>query len=316
MDTEFIVPTIASRFPLRLHRHHQEILDDSTHYYQTRLTPLLTGKNDPPNAWYPHCGGDYASFTHPNSLIPNAKAIARYYMIWVILDDIVDNSTTPQEIHTPLDQLTDAVQGKTDHLPSAFQGITDLRNLARSYSPQTLNLFDTTILKWIDVTREMRVAEINRETVSCNQYMNRRGYNAAMPHIFACVACTSPQLACEFEAITGTLAYQEAGHLSGKAIGATMDLYSIVPKHAEVSDHSNVGHIMKRDLGPEATWQDVVDTVTAHIHSYEDDIARHFATIAQTHPLAARALEEAHGGSIMWLHCLRGRRYRDPDVNS
>lgn len=310
-DSGYAVPLLVSRFPFRRHPGFQEIRSDCEEYYERIVKRLITAKNDVAHGYFVNCGGDYVSYIYPSSGISEAKAIARFYCLWVVLDDRIDNSTNHEEVASLLAKMGDVINAPDTDTHDGYNSISAALTLARSHGGETLTLAQDSLLAFLEATLRIREIEINKERVSHGEYLNLRAINTAMPCMHAFIPLARPELAADMTELSGRKEFERALIYSGKAIGLTMDLYCLVPKHAEISDYTNAVRIMERDLPAEAGRQEAIDRCASLFQTYEEKMETELKQVALTHPAAAQAMMEVQAGSVLWLGDMRGRRYLD-----
>jgi hypothetical protein len=216
-----------------------------------------------------------------------------------------------------LDGLSDAVDGNMVDVHDGYESVSAVLSVARRHGSKIIEMMQDMLRAYIESTRRIRKIEINKEHVALEEYLNTRVVNTGMPCMHMFIACTDPDVARDMDSVFGVDAFEKAVFYSGMVIGLVMDLYCLVPKHAELTEYSNVVRIMKRTLPDGTGWQQVVDSCVSSIDEYEEKLKIELEKIARTHPGVARAMEQVHAGSMLWLSEMRGRRYLDiPDAIS
>ncbi|MGP3690378.1 terpene synthase family protein [Streptomyces sp. IBSNAI002] len=299
------VPVFVSRFPPRLHAEYPEMRRDCREYYEDGLQWLAAEISDLAHGFYVDCGAYYCAYTYPAGDLSSMKVLARFYSFWVMLDDVVDDSTDPRRVALLLDRLESAFGGER---VAGYGAVADLLALAHRRGAKCRDLVRKRFLEWIAVTRRVREIEIEQEPVALEEYMSLRQTSAAMPLMHVFLVCTHPELAAGVEELAGREDFERAAFSSGRSIGIVLDLYDLAGTHAEKCEYVHAARIVQRS-SPSMGMQEAVDACAALFSDYEEEMARSVYRVAVTHPEVARAMREVQAGSVAWLGAMRGRRY-------
>ncbi|MER6548972.1 hypothetical protein [Streptomyces sp. NPDC001250] len=171
------VPVLVSRFPSRLHPEYPEVRRACEEYYERRLQWLAEKTDDVTHGFYVDCGAYYCAYVYPTGELSSVKVMARFYSFWVMLDDVVDNSTDPRKVALFLDRLESAFLGEK---VEGYDVVADLLAVAERHGVESRKMALGRFLEWIEVTRRLREIEIKQEAVTLEGYMALRQTNAAM----------------------------------------------------------------------------------------------------------------------------------------
>jgi hypothetical protein len=99
----------------------------------------------------------------------------------------------------------------------------------------------------------------------------------------------------------------------GITMGIVLDLYKMNADHAQVCEYSHIAMIVQRNSPTPITISEAIEKSADIFHEYEKKLGVELDEVAKFNPLLAKAMENVHAGSIVWLEVMRGGRYVKKD---
>ncbi|MEU6645509.1 terpene synthase family protein [Saccharomonospora sp. NPDC046836] len=235
------------------------------------------------------------------------KMTARMYATWVIVDDIMDNSTSLSSIHDWAGMYRIALEGE----PAAdarFRAIWELF-ASESWDSRVLDLAKFSLRKYLEATISIRAIEIQRKSMTVDEYFDLRRWNDAMPAMVYFAAHVDPDLREPLLEIHDHPAFEQAIKYCGIATGILLDLCNLNRRYQEICQYTNITRIIERAEGID--FPQAVARTIEYFHEFEDKMAGALDEIGAINPELSTAMKHLQGGTERWLTMMRrvGRRY-------
>jgi hypothetical protein len=307
-EADYMVPEVTTRFPSPLHPDLDEITRDTQQFYDRYVRATLASDHDAHVGSYVDCGGTYVSYIYPTGLPEPMKLVARMYGPWALVDDVIDNSESLPFIRdfAAMFRLTLEGQPVAD---ARFRGIWELF-ASESWDARVLDLVKDSLHRYMDATIRIRAIEIQRSSVTVDEYLELRRWNDAMPAMCYFGAYVDPALREPLLEARDHPAFELAVRCTGIATGILLDLCNINRGRQETCRYTNVARIIARSE-PGLPWPRAVARAIDGFHEYEDRMAAALDELGTAYPEVSTLLAHVQGGTVRWLTMMRniGRRY-------
>jgi hypothetical protein len=313
-EVDYIVPTLISRFPFRQHLKYGELRQHCEEYCQ-QIYPMLTETGydlELAKTKLVECGSVWGSYIHPDGDIEVMKVLARWWIAWTVIDDIIDNTTDPKSIDHLLGLLTSAINGEVINGEAPIAGMfIAAKDFFSSdvWSSPARELIKSEMWGYIEATRHIRAIEIEKKTLSYDQYMSIRKRNVTVPALHMHSNFVGPDLSEEMRNIRYSDNFRQALDYSSEAIALMADLYQLRGGHEEIAEYTNAVRIIRRWSGGEMAWQQTVDKLVSRFYECEENLEAELDAIAQTHPAVVKSMMFVQAGITLFLRDLRDSRY-------
>jgi len=307
-DATYHIPTLTSAFPSQRHPAYMAIRSHNTRFVEDVLNPIARTKYDHARGDYTLTGADYACWIYPSGRVDRLKAFSNMSSAWAFIDDLADDSLDADYIDAILGAFARAVREQRAAGPE-FQPIASLF-AASGWAPGLHRLCTAEMITWIEAVRAIRAAEVAREPMSIEQYLDLRSRNDAINFLHPLAGYTMPELAEQVCAAARTDEYQQAVRHSGAAIGINLDLYMVNAKRVESTEWAHVVPVIQRSTSRGLDRQRAINAAVALFHLLEQQMADHLVVLEARYPAVADMMRICHAGNITWLAQARARGLR------
>ncbi|PHH60552.1 hypothetical protein CDD81_1557 [Ophiocordyceps australis] len=309
LDDTCTAPVVQSRFPCHIHPARDELEKLTQQTYAQSLEHLTKKEAVTKQAFYVACASKFCAYTFPDGDFERLKAISNYFMAGTFVDDLVDNSTDLEYVSEMICNYRAAVAGSLRGHPQ-FDLILDFFTDSR-WNHAALALLQAETNLYLDCTLAVRQIEIERRLVTVEEYLKSRALNAFMGVLQIIAAFALPQLTQELVRVC-TLAPESirlALTYCGASAAVVLDMYKLNGKHSEICEYTNIVKIVQRASRDPCSVPEALDLTCKLFHEYEEKLALQLDEIAVLSPQVADTMRKVHGGTILWLGDMRGKRY-------
>jgi hypothetical protein len=305
----YAVPVIVSKFEGWSHPDTAKLYAYSEESCDHSLREVSENEVVSHNGSFAACGGLYCGWIYPSGNMDRIKIVADFYSAWAFVDDLIDNSTDM----TYVSDLLETVKARVAGSPQGPQGLDFMHRLFthEGWHPEALRLIKQEMDLWRYCTIALRKIEAEKRIVSVDEYLVYRRTNTAMGIMHLVLSFTNPELTDEFlkfnEFASDTM--HCVFSYCGITIAMVLDLYKLNADHAQICEYSNIAKIIQNNSRPLMSLPEAVGRSIDVFHEYEEKLGVELEQVAAFSPMLAKAIENVHTGSIIWLEVLRGRRY-------
>lgn len=304
------IPLFVSRFPVMEHPQKNDIIADIKQFFSTNAFDILN-ENTRQYGDYMAAGALYCIYIYPLGDPQKLKAVARYFAYWALVDDLYfDNSTDLDEIRRMMEQYIAATEGSFDDPRFAPVHAFCSRS---DWNEGTLALFRTEIKKYLDGMMQLRIAEVQEQHLTVEEYLRHRHYNVAMWVIFSILYDTQNDLELSTFRHPG---FAEIFDCSSRCIAILLDLYNLRAKKEEKSDYTNLVRVMQRAEGLDEDA--AIRKCIRLFYDYERKMEEACDRLEAAYPREVLYFKYVESGSVRYCTESRKMRYRqvsDVDEN-
>ncbi|SKA44310.1 hypothetical protein SAMN04488128_106374 [Chitinophaga eiseniae] len=299
------IPLFVSRFPVMEHPQKNDIIADIKQFFTTTAFDILN-ENTRQYGDYMAAGALYCIYIYPLGDTEKLKAVARYFAYWALVDDLYfDNSTDLDDIRRMMEQFiaaTEGTSGDSRFAPvAAFCSRTD-------WNEGTLDLFRSEIIKYLEGMMQLRIAEVQEQRLTVEEYLRCRHYNIAMWVIFSLLYDTQDDLELSTFRHPG---FADIFDCSSKCIAVLLDLYNLKAKKEEKSEYTNLVRVMQRaeGLDEDAAIRKCIQL----FYDYELEMEEACDRLAADYPREVLYFKYVESGSVRY--CTESRKMRYQQVS-
>lgn len=293
------------------HPQKNDIIADIKQFFHTEAFDIRN-ENTQQYGDYMAAGALYCAYVYPWGDTQKLKSVARYFAYWALVDDLYfDNSTDLNDIRRMKDRFIAAME-ETVHEDKLFAPVHAFCSRP-DWSPGTLDLLRNEMKKYLLGTMQLRIAEVQEQLLSVEEYLRYRHYNVAMWVIFAILYDTQDDLELSTFRHPG---FAEIFDCSGRCIAVLLDLYNLRAKKEEKSDYTNLVRVMQRAENLEE--DDAIRKCIQLFYDYELEMEKACNQLAAAFPREVLYLKYIESGSVRYCTESRKMRYRqvsDADEN-
>ncbi|QJB31485.1 hypothetical protein HF329_09285 [Chitinophaga oryzae] len=296
------IPLLVSRFPGMEHPQKNEIIADTKQFFSTEAFDILD-ENTRQYGDYVAAGALYSIYIYPLGDTRKLKAVARFFAYWALIDDrYFDNSTDLDDIRRLMEQFVAAMEGTSDD--ERFAPVHAFCSRP-DWNEGTLALFRNEMKKYLDGMMHLRIAEVQEQLLTVDEYLRYRHYNIAMWVIFSILYDTQDDLE------LSTFRHPGFAHIfdcSSRCIAVLLDLYNLKARKAEKSDYTNLLRVMQRAEGLDEDA--AIRRCIQLFYDYELEMEEACNKLEADYPREVLYFKYVESGSVRYCTESRKMRYR------